>query len=66
MKPGDKVTYLPNNEKGIVKSISRVEGYVFVVYKCDENWKNYYNYTGASTRISDLKLGWPKEEENDK
>jgi len=64
MKQGDKVTYIPNNEKGVVSFMSKIEGCIFVVYNCDENWRNYYNYTGALTRIKDLKLGWPKEEQS--
>ena len=58
MKPGDYVTYIPKNERGIIKSLSKQDGYVFVVYKCNNDWKHYYNYTAASTRISDLEIGW--------
>jgi len=57
MEPGDFVTYIPNNENGIVKSISP-EGNIFVVYKCGGDWKHYYNYSAALTRKKDLKLGW--------
>lgn len=61
MKIGDKVTYTPEYgeyEKGIIKSFSDSGFIAFVVYKCDNDWKNYQNYTGASTNIEDLILGW--------
>lgn len=55
-KPGDKVIFLPTGEKGIVKS---VKGRVaHIVYHCDENWRNYNNYTGELTSISSLEKGW--------
>jgi hypothetical protein len=55
---GDKVTYKPKQEKGIVKSVSDDENIAFVAYHCDGDWDNFMNYTGAATNISDLKLGW--------
>ena len=58
MQEGDKVTYIPTGEIGIVKFPSTEEGKVFVVYKCREDWENYKNYTGVSTPITSLKLGW--------
>lgn len=63
LKPGDKVTYtFYIKEKGIVSSISP-EGIIFVVFNCGNDWEHYHNYTGQSVRHIDLKLGWPKEEE---
>ena len=56
-KIGDKVTYMPKKEKGIVKSIA-YDNYVFVVFHCDNKWEYYYNYTGALTDINDLIMGW--------
>lgn len=58
-KIGDKVTYISFNKKehGIIKSISD-ENHVFVVYQCNNNWKEYYNYTAARTRIQDLLIDW--------
>ena len=59
LEVGTKVTYISHNKKeyGIVKSWS-IPDHVFVVYKCDNNWGEYSNYTGARTAISDLLLGW--------
>lgn len=56
---GQKVTYLKDfeKEKGIVKSLSN-EDYAFVVYHCGFDWNNYEQYTGARTKIEDLKKGW--------
>ena len=63
-KVKQKVHYIPfkgcdpsQYENGIVKSIQN-EKYVFVVYHCNEDWKNINNYTAASTRISQLKAEW--------
>lgn len=53
----DKVTYIPKNEKGIIKSIGD-DGNIFVVYHCDGKWEEYFNYTAALTREEDLVLGW--------
>lgn len=48
-----------DTENGVVKSYHPTrDNIVFVVYKCDEDWKNYHNYTAAATNISDLKDGW--------
>lgn len=59
MKVGDKVTYHSHNktEKGIVKYPPK-HGEVFVVYHCDNNWDEYYNYTAALTSQEDLTMGW--------
>jgi hypothetical protein len=54
---GDKVTYLPTEECGIVKSISDAD-HVFVVYHCAQEWYNYKDYTAARTKIKDLIMGW--------
>lgn len=52
-----KVIYIPNQEKGIVKSVVDAD-FVFVVYSCNNDWENYKNYTGVKTATKDLKLGW--------
>ena len=61
MNIGDKVTYITlapyKKERGIVKGLSS-EGYVFVVYHCDDNWDRYFDYTGARTDMNNLKMGW--------
>lgn len=64
MKPGDKVHYLPRHgakENGIVKSVSPDGDRIFVVYKCNEDWDNYRDYTGCSTAPEDLHKGWVDE-----
>lgn len=64
MKAGDKVHYQPkyfgdDSENGVIKSINKyVPTLAFVVYNCGDDWENYIDYTGASTRITDLKPGW--------
>ena len=59
MNIGDKVHYVSVGkvENGIVKSLPDFE-FAFVVYHCAGEWDNYQNYTGARTRISDLREGW--------
>lgn len=64
LEPGTKVHYdngfgEPTN--GIVKSKSMDSNFVFVVYHCGGDWENYENYTAASTRIENLKIGWITE-----
>ena len=39
-------------EKGKIKSWN--DKWVFVVYKCDENWNNFQDYTGCATDSNDL------------
>jgi hypothetical protein len=65
IKVGDKVRYRPSHyadnewENGIVKEIRPDnDKAVFVVYKCDNNWKEYYKYTGCLTDVLDLYYGW--------
>ena len=65
LRIGKKVHYTPFEgcddsliENGVIKSHSDDLETVFVVYKCNDDWKNYANYTGCSTRIEDLKEGW--------
>jgi hypothetical protein len=58
MKPGDKVTYIPTGEKGIVKRISENSTRVFVVFGSGITLENYENYTAQSTKLSDIKKGW--------
>lgn len=56
---GDKVHYCPTHgikENGMVKSIKNDT--VFVVYKCNNEWSRYYDYTGNATNLKDLKKGW--------
>ena len=58
---GTRVHYAPKfgyRQNGIVKCRSSYEHAVFVVYKCNGDWKNFENYTAELTDISDLKQGW--------
>ena len=55
-KSGDKVLY-KGEERGIVKSVKDNE-FVWVTYKCGDDWDNYPKYTGILTSISDLTAGW--------
>lgn len=60
MTEGSKVTYTYNgrNDKGIIKSFPDDPGFAFVVYKCNDEWENYRNYTAQRTPIKHLKPGW--------
>mgnify|MGYP006921310561 CR=1 FL=1 len=55
---GMKVTYSPGyvKENGIVKFVQ--DGIAFVVYKCNNDWDNFMNYTGCATNPEDLIEGW--------
>jgi len=64
IKIGQKVTYIPivgDPEIGIVKAFAVNPESVFVVYKCNNDWKDYKNYTGANTHIKDLYPNWITE-----
>ena len=39
-------------EKGKIKSWN--DRFIFVVYKCGEQWDNFQNYTGQATKPEDL------------
>lgn len=65
LKVGDSVRYQPAHysedkwENGIVKEIpSHNINAVRVVYNCNNEWRDYQNYTSAMTRLEDLKYGW--------
>lgn len=65
LKITQKVHYQPAHyskdqfENGIIKEIpSHTTEAVRVVYSCNNDWKNYKDYTSALTDLSDLKLGW--------
>lgn len=59
---GTKVHYCPahgTKQNGMIKSYNDMDPTtVFVVYRCGDDWDNYQDYTGASTKILDLKEGW--------
>lgn len=61
IKIGYKVHYTSphgSKENGIVKGMNDEGVLAWVVYHCNGDWDNYFNYTGASTHINDLTLGW--------
>lgn len=39
-------------EKGKIKSWN--DNWVFVVYKCNNEWDRYYNFTGVATNFKEL------------
>jgi putative NIF3 family GTP cyclohydrolase 1 type 2 len=48
-------TGLPiETETGRVKSWN--DTYIFVVYKCDQQWERFQDFTGAATDPQDLKF----------
>lgn len=56
---GQKVHYMPavgEPENGIVKAVG--ERVAWVVYRCDGQWDRHQEFTGASTRLEDLREGW--------
>lgn len=58
---GDKVTYCPSHgerEHGIVKFVPLGSNIAFVVYKCDNQWSRYSDFTGCATFVNNLKKGW--------
>jgi len=58
---GTKVHYTaPHGEKqnGVIKSHSDDLTTVFVVFNCANDWENYQDYTGQSTKILALNPGW--------
>ena len=67
--PGNKVHYCTQHgtrQNGIIKSLNDMDQtVVFVVYNCAGEWDNYQDYTGASTKIADLKSGWINDKLND-
>lgn len=65
MKPGDKVYYINsgntdiskfNLDFGIVKEVR--DDIAFVVFHCSHDWSEYWKYTGARCKLSDLFPGW--------
>jgi len=60
-KRGDKVHYTAphgTKENGIVKDINESGTIAWVVYHCNNEWSQFYNYTGAATNTQDLTPGW--------
>lgn len=64
--PGDHVTRITDYkiELGFVKEIRKEDPpyiYYMVVYNWGDDWENYEDYTGASTREDELRQGWPQD-----
>ena len=61
-KEGQKVHYDPIHgsgaQNGMVKSITNNEAGIFVVYHCNDDWKDYRNYTAQLTPAIEVKDGW--------
>ncbi len=54
---GKWVTYTPlagKSERGRIKSWGT--NVIFVVYKCDNEWDRFQDYTGCATKPQDLSL----------
>jgi len=49
---GEYVVYGPTGERGRVKSTN--DTYVFVVFKCNDDWDNYQDYTGCACKPQEL------------
>jgi len=62
--PGDKVHYIASYAgaepvNGMIKSINSMDPtHAFVVFNCAGEWDKYKDYTGQSTHMSNLHLGW--------
>jgi len=65
---GNWVIYKSSNgdiaEKGRIKSWN--DKFIFVVYRCNNDWNNFKNYTGAATCPEDLEWIKSNLEERDK
>ena len=48
-----------SSEQGRIKSWN--DKWVFVVYKCDDDWDNFKNYTGCATSPDELNFLKTKE-----
>jgi hypothetical protein len=46
------VGFAGERDKGRIKSWN--QSFIFVVYKCDEDWDNYQNYTAQATHPTQL------------
>jgi len=57
-KQGDKVTYNPTGEQGVVKGL--FNNGVYVVFDCGGHWSKYHNYTSQRCEASNLSYGWDK------
>ena len=56
---GNTVVYAKGKsweETGLVKSFNNESKTAFVVFQCSDDWENFKNYTGQSTRFADLDL----------
>lgn len=62
VKPGDKVHYVSkfrdDIDNGIIKSICIDNKHAWVVFKCDDDWANYDDYTAERVALKDLRPEW--------
>jgi predicted transcriptional regulator len=56
LKKEDWVLYKPTQEIGRVKTVTDSKNAVTVVYQCNNDWKNFTNYTGQLTQTRHLEL----------
>lgn len=57
---GTKVTW--QGHKGVVKALHpHDQRYVYVVFKCSDNWDKYKDYTSQRVLLKQLKTGWPDD-----
>ena len=64
---GAKCYYIPRKgapkasyKNGMIKALSKDPGSIFVVFNCNDDWKNFKDYTGQLTDIKQLRYGWIK------
>lgn len=60
--PGDEVNY--DGQNGVVKMVSHTGRQVWVVFKCNNDWINYMDYTAQLVWSDELKKGWIIDEES--
>jgi hypothetical protein len=61
MSPGSPVTYHKppgQPEHGMIKSVDPFEPFAFVVYRCNDDWERFEEFTAGRTPLQFLKPGW--------
>lgn len=53
---GEWVRYKPTGEIGRIKQFDNNKRIAWIVYKANNDWKRFENYTAASTKYDDLEL----------
>lgn len=65
IEEGSYVHYIPDHgeiENGRVKLLGKT--FAFVVFKCNNEWERYEDYTGQRTPLIQLHLGWVDKDGN--